>query len=171
MRFQFTDPVKDFSDGIDVLRCYHDDFFRRGKDILNLTGKISEEGVNQALAYQCIEHHNYYTRANKLHHQDEEHALFPVIVGDSPLIDGMIERLVLDHEEIEAAWTPLAKLLASPELIKDFSALMEFAEDFEKLQREHLTRENEDFLPHITSLLNELQLKEMGHKMASFRHV
>ena len=41
--------------------------------------------------------------------------------------------------------------------------------EFEKIQREHLLRENEDFLAKIETTLGPAQLIEMGGKMAALR--
>ena len=169
MHFRFIDPATDFSDGLRVLHVYHDDFLARGRGLLKLVDTLHKEGMSEATAYQCIEFHNYYTRANKLHHQDEEHALFPALVNRSFLIDGMIERLTLDHEEIEAAWDELSPLLASPERITTAGKLKRLAEEFEKIQCEHLVRENEDFLQRVATELHGDERAEIGRKMAMLR--
>lgn len=171
MEFRFIDPVRDFSDGMAALRHYHEDFLVRGKRLLALAKMIDADGINESLAYQCVEMHCYYTRANNLHHRDEEHVLFPLIVNRSELVDGMIERLALDHEEIERSWCVLAEFLSRPECITNSNALLAAAADFEKLQREHLLRENEDFLPYIEKLLDKDQHAVIGRKMAAMRKV
>lgn len=169
MEFRFVDPAKDFSDGLQVLRAYHDDFLDTGKRLLALAEAIRKHGMNEARANECIQLHCYYTHANLLHHRDEEKVLFPLIVNKSFLIDGMIERLVLDHEEIEAAWSELSQMLSRPESITNTDALAESSRAFEKLQREHLLRENEDFFPKLELLLDRDQRARMGNMMAKLR--
>ncbi len=90
-------------------------------------------------------------------------------MNQSPLIDGMLERLTLDHEEIEEEWEALASRLSQPEHIRDFGELQILARDFEKVLREHLTRENEDFLPQIKTLLMSEQLLQSGDIMQQLR--
>ncbi|MGH8594702.1 MAG: hemerythrin domain-containing protein [Gammaproteobacteria bacterium] len=104
MRFQFVEPAEDFSDGLKVLYSYHEQFLERGRDLLDLVDRIQSDGMTEDHAYQCVHLHCYYQRANPLHHQDEERVLFPLIVQRSFLVDGMIERLALDHQEMEEAW-------------------------------------------------------------------
>ncbi|MGH8615656.1 MAG: hemerythrin domain-containing protein [Gammaproteobacteria bacterium] len=169
MRFQFIEPAENFSDGLKVLYSYHEQFLERGGELLVLVDRIQSDGMTEEHAYQCVQLHCYYQRANALHHQDEEQVLFPLIVHRSFLIDGMIERLVLDHEEIEEAWVELAPLLGSPEQIVDREKLKRLALEFEKLQREHVTRENEDFFPTLEERLAPEQRIEMGEKMANLR--
>ncbi len=169
MKFRFIDPATDFSNGLQVLQVYHDDLLLHGEELLNLTERLSNHGMNETSAYQCISSHCHYTYTCLLHHQDEEKGLFPLIVNQSPLIDGMLERLTKDHEEIEEAWEALASWLSKPEHIKDFDKFKTVARDFEKVLREHLTRENEDFLPKVKTLLTPEQLLQAGEIMKQLR--
>ncbi|HAC33481.1 MAG TPA: hypothetical protein DCF45_03065 [Gammaproteobacteria bacterium] len=170
MQFQFTDPAASFSDGLQVIRDYHDNLLATGERLLKLSFKISHKGVDEAAALEAIDLHQHYTRANVLHHADEERCLFPPLLEQDLVLDGMIERLTLDHEEIEQWWDELAVFLSSPETIKDTDRLVEVAYQFERLQREHLTRENEDFLPRIEELLDPVQRSLIGQQMAGLRN-
>lgn len=169
MQFRFTEPAENFSDGVAVLRSYHDCMLRQGEALLQLAMAIRDGGITEDLANQAVAMHTFYTRANWLHHRDEEQCLFPALLDNSPLMDGMIERLALDHEEIEQAWEQLAPFLATPEAIDDRQGLWERARSFEKLQREHLTRENEDFLPEVSTQLSDCQRTQIGQRMAEIR--
>ena len=169
MRFRFLDPVQDFADGLEVLRRYHAVFFELGTELLHLSEGVCRDGMDEARANRCVEMHCFYLRANVLHHRDEEYALFPLLVNRSRLIDGMIERLALDHEEIEEAWNTLGEYLGRPEHVTDTLKLVAHAREFEKLQREHLIREDEDFLPQVNNLLDVEQRIGMAGKMAELR--
>lgn len=171
MEFKYTEPATDFSDGLMALKAYHEDFLIRGEKLLKLAFELEAKGMSEKYANQCMAVFCHYEHANHLHHQDEEQALFPLLVGKSALFDGMIERLMLDHEEIEAAWIALATQLKTPEAITDFAALKILAFAFEKVQREHLTREDEDFSPLVKAELTDKQRAEVGAKMAELRHV
>jgi hemerythrin-like domain-containing protein len=111
----------------------------------------------------------WYENAMPLHHRDEERALFPRIVNRYFLIDGMIERLALDHDEIEAAWGELAPLLRHPEEITNPKRLSQVAHPFEKLLREHIVRENEDFFPNLGAFLASDRRREIGLDMMRLR--
>ncbi len=171
MEFKYADPVTDFSNGLVVLKTYHEDFLVRGVKLLDLVNEIKQQGMNESLANQCAAVLCHFGHANNLHHQDEEQALFPLLLGQSILIDGMIERLMMDHEEIEKSWALLAEQLSSPEQIKDYYQLIHLAEDFEKIHREHLTREDEDFSPKAKDILSSEQIQQAGKKMAELRHL
>lgn len=170
MQFRFLEPAQDFSDGLEVLRCYHQVFLDQGLQLLDLTESICRDGMDETRANRCVELHCFYLRANALHHRDEECALFPRLVNQSPLIDGMIERLSLDHEEIEESWDALAEYLSKPEQITDARGLIACARGFEKLQREHLVREDRDFLPQAAMLLDAEQRVLIARTMAYSRN-
>jgi len=171
MEFKFIDPATDFSDGLLVLKSYHVDFLERGKQLVALTTRIQQEGMTEDLANQCMSMYCHYAHATHLHHKDEEEALFPLLANQSSLVIGMIERLMMDHEEIEVLWTQLAKQLTHPETLTNFDYLLHQTTEFEKILREHLTREDEDFSPIIQKILTTEQRKQAGKKMAELRNL
>ncbi len=67
--------------------------------------------------------HCHYFHAGRLHHLDEEQALFPLLENQFRPFDGMIDILIQDHEEIEKDWEQLAGMLADPESITDTNLL------------------------------------------------
>ncbi len=170
MQIRFHDPASDFSDGLAVIRAYHDSLLAQGRRLLELVSEIETHGLDAGRANRLAELYAYYQRANVLHHQDEERALFPAVVGRDLLIDGMIERLSLDHEEIEEAWRvleiDLKAVLAGDPVPPQ---LTEKAARFEKRQREHLLRENEDFLPRVERNLSREQRARIGQAMVAMR--
>lgn len=171
MEFKFTDPVTDFSNGLQVLKTYHQDFLNQGEQLVTLAKQIKQQGMTEDLANQCMAKYCYYAHANHLHHKDEEEALFPLLVDQSSLVLGMMERLIMDHEEIEESWNALAIRLNSPEQISNTDHLLHLANEFEKKLKEHLTREDKDFFPHIEKQLSTDQLQQAGQKMAELRHL
>ena len=171
MEFKYKEPVAGFNDGLVVLKSYHEDFLLRGKKLLQLVANLKENGMNEEYANQCMEAYCHYSHATHLHHQDEEQSLFPLLLGSSALVDGMIERLMMDHEEIEDAWKLISDQLKQPDKITNFDALQNSTINFEKLLREHLTREDEDFSPHAQAILDDKQRAAAGGKMAEMRHL
>ena len=169
MEFKFTDPAHDFANGIMVIRTYHDNLLATGERLVTLALNLSRRAASEEEANTAIDLHQHYTRANSLHHADEERCLFPALLGKDDILDGMIERLVLDHEEIETWWDELAGFLSAPEKIEDRERFWEVVSQFERLQREHLIRENEDFLPRALEYLDAGQQAEMGDQMATLR--
>jgi len=72
MEFKYTDPASEFGDGLAVIRAYHDNLLVTGERLLKLSFKISHHGVGEAAAIEAIDLHQHYTRANTLHHADED---------------------------------------------------------------------------------------------------
>ncbi len=169
MEFRFTDPATDFSDGIKVIESYHQDFLKRGSELLGLAEEIISRGMNENLANRCVDMHCHYFHAGRLHHLDEEQGLFPLLENQSRLFDGMIDLLIQDHEEIEEDWEQLAGMLADPESITDTSLLRDLVKAFEKTQREHVIREDKDLLPKLEELLTIEQRQQAGEVMAKLR--
>ncbi len=170
MQIRFCDPAADFTDAIEVIRRYHDSFLAQGFQLLKLVAEIESQGLNGERACRLAELYAFYQRANLLHHQDEEKALFPKVVGCDLMLDGMLERLTLDHIEIEEAWRVLTidlKEILEKHLVPE--AVTGKAARFEQLQREHLMRENEDFLPRLAAKLTTGQRRQAAAAMARMR--
>ena len=190
----FIDPALDRTDGLEILYAYHDSFVLQGKRLLALWEDICKHGIDEDRAAQSIELVDYYTGATRLHHLDEERCLFPRIINKSFRIDGMVERLALDHAEIEARWaefvdylrasegTPRSsKIGPSPGLkqfpgqaldplrVADPARCLALAHQFEQQLRAHIERENLDFFPELEKLLSLEQRMEIGGQMAHWR--
>jgi len=171
MEFKFTDPATDFSSGLQVITDYHQDFLARGVKLVELAEEIQKKGMTEQLANQCMNMYCHYSHATILHHKDEEEALFPLLVDQSSLIIGMIERLIMDHEEIETSWAAVSSRLSHPENITNADHFLHITKEFEKILRDHLTREDEDFSPQIKKILSTEQLELAGRKMSELRHL
>ena len=130
---------------------------------------LAQQGLDEAAAAEALRLAEWYENAMPLHHRDEERTLFPRIINRSFLIDGMIERLAVDHDEIDALWGELPPLLRYPEQIANPKRLSQVAHPFEKLLREHIVRENEDFFPKLESLLTSDRRRDIGLNMARLR--
>ena len=165
----FADPATDFSDGLAVLLAYHERFLVAGQRLMALAATVAQQGLDEAGAAEAFRLAEWYENAMPLHHRDEERALFPRIVNRTFLIDGMIERLALDHDEIGVSWGDLAPLLRHPEQIANPKRLSQVAHPFEKLLREHIVRENEDFFPTLETLLASDRRRNIGLDMARLR--
>lgn len=169
MKIRFIDPAEDFTDRLAVIFSYHASFLSVGRQLLELIPEIAQE-IDEARALRLAEIYAFYQRANFLHHLDEERALFPRMVGQDLMLDGMIERLALDHEEIEEAWRVLdldLKEILTHHRVPE--AIAAKAVRFEQLQRAHLERENEDFLPRLEVHLTPIQRQQIAAAMARMR--
>lgn len=165
----FVDPASDFSDGLQVLQTYHGSFLQHGRQLLALMEAIVAQGLDEQRALEAGRLNRYYAEITRLHHRDEERIVFPLILNKSFVIDGMIERLALDHEDIEAAWAELHGALQAPERIMSSEQSLIWARRFERGLREHIEREDLDFFPEIERWLSPDQRAESGRRMAQLR--
>jgi len=60
-------------------------------------------------------------------------------------------------------------LLRHPEAITEPKPLSQLAHRYEKLLREHVFRENEDFFPKLEALLAAEERRDIGQHMAELR--
>jgi hemerythrin-like domain-containing protein len=164
-----VDPASDFSDGLQVLQTYHGSFLQHGRQLLALMEAIMAQGLDEQRALEAGRLSRYYAEITRLHHQDEEQIVFPLILNKSFVIDGMIERLALDHENIEAAWAELHGVLQAPERIMSSEQSLIWARRFERGLREHIGREDLDFFPEVERWLSPDQRAEAGRRMAQLR--
>jgi len=168
-RAAFIDPATDFTDGLRVLYAYHESFIFQGQRLLAMAEAVSRRGVGEETAAEAVRLAEYYERTTRLHHLDEERALFPFIVNKSFLINGMIERLALDHEEIDEHWARLNEILRAPEKIAEPAQLLDLTARFEKHLKTHIERENLDFFPVLVKMLSPDQLAGIGQRMVRLR--
>lgn len=169
MQFKYSEPATDFSDALLVIKDYHQHFLECGAFLLDLVEQINEKGMNESLALRCITLHCQYFHAHRLHHLDEEQALFPLLEQQSQLFAGMVDLLTEDHEAIEEDWAALSPLLGGPEKIANLDEFKQCSHAFEKRLREHIQREDEDFLPKVVPILSSEQKAQAGALMQFLR--
>ncbi|NOQ37104.1 MAG: hypothetical protein GQ569_14630 [Methylococcaceae bacterium] len=170
MEFLFIEPANDFSNGKLVLKAYHEDFKKRGKQLLETVASIQKQGMTAELAQNCVAFYCQYSIANQLHQQDEEMLVFPLAVQTEPELREIIKHLEVEHEEINKLWDALTEQLTEPEEVDDFETLQSLIVEFELKQREHLEREEQMLLPKITALFNESQWQALGIEMEKSRN-
>ncbi len=73
----FIDQATDFTEGLQVLYAYHESFILKGQRLLAMAEAIDQQGVGEETAAEAIRLAAYYEATTRLHHQDEERALFP----------------------------------------------------------------------------------------------
>lgn len=169
MEFLFIEPVDDFSDAKLVLKAYHDDFKKRGKELLEIVDLIQKEGMTVELAQKCVAFYCQYSIANELHQQDEELLVFPLAIQALPELRETIKTLEIEHSAVSELWDVLSVQLSEPEEIDDFEALRSLACEFELKEREHLEHEEQILLPKIKALFSDSQWQKLGAEMEKTR--
>ncbi len=160
---QLTDELPGFDDPIGLLRACHD---RMLAHIELLEGML--DTADASAAQQVV---RYFTTSAPLHHRDEEEDLFPRLNRQSIRIAELIFSLKKEHEQLDRLWEQLAPVLRKlpPDGLDD--DVIGQAREFCRLNREHIQRENSEFLPLAASSLSRQQLDAVGEAMAARRGV
>jgi hemerythrin-like domain-containing protein len=111
----------------------------------------------------------YFTRSARLHHEDEEQDLFPLLIRQSLKLADLVNRLKREHVRLDELWQRIEPELRRMPEPADAEAFIAAASAFCELNREHVIRENSDFLPVAESSLSSRQIKDIGRAMAQRR--
>jgi hemerythrin-like domain-containing protein len=152
-----------FDDPIGLLRACHEKMLAH-LDLLE--GLVASPDT--ASAQQVV---RYFTSSAPLHHRDEEEDLFPRLNRQSIKIAELIYSLKKDHEQLDRLWSELAPVLRQLPADGLESTFIEQVHAFCKLCREHIQRENREFLPLAAGSLSQQELGAVGEAMAARRGV
>lgn len=168
----FTEPTPDFGDAVLVIQAYHQRMLACCEQIRELAMQVElkttdADSVKTAFAVQV-----FLVTATELHHRDEELALFPHLCRVSDMMDGMLEKLAEDHDEIEQVWAiiqPKLANLASLSASADSEEFVNAARRYAQLLQWHIEREDDNFLPEVTMLLTAQERANIAKHMAQLR--
>jgi hemerythrin-like domain-containing protein len=113
----------------------------------------------------------YFSTSARLHHQDEEVDLFPLLTRQSLKLADLVHGLKQEHRELDTLWELIAADLKRLPDVTDHAALADRVHAFCELNRRHVRQENMEFLPRAESSLSSRQLKDIGTAMAARRGV
>jgi hemerythrin-like domain-containing protein len=131
-------------------------------------GNPGKEEENRSAARQVM---TYFTTSARLHHQDEETDLFPLLMRQSLKLADLVHGLKQEHQELETLWEMIVADLKRLHDVTDHAALADRVHAFCEANRRHVRRENAEFLPRAESSLSSRQLKDIGAAMADRRGV
>lgn len=165
------EPAPDFSDPLALLGACH----QRMLDFCDLLDRlpawINEHGVDDEVIAAAGRVMRYFDSAARLHHQDEEHDLFPLLDND-PQLAALVDALRHEHQDLEASWTVLANALR--EMVRQRNAPADLATTiapFCSAYRGHIAREDGTLLPRAAQLMTVGQLAALGISMAARRSI
>jgi hemerythrin-like domain-containing protein len=104
------------------------------------------------------------------HHEDEEHDLFPRLIGLRPELEPLIARLRGEHEALQNLWNDLAPALAQPETVGTNDLAARVAAVCRAYEN-HIALENSELLPAARQLIGKDDLASLGKAMAHRRGV
>jgi len=170
-----SDPLPDNTPGFDeplaLLRACHTGMLAHCDRLERLVTGPEDAATGEAARTEARKVISYFSSSAPRHHQDEESDLFPLLVRQSLKLADLIHGLRQEHRELAALWEELQPELQRIPEVADHQSLTEKAVAFCELNRNHIQRENREFLPLAESSLSRQQLKDIGIAMASRRGV
>jgi len=152
-----------FDDPIGLLRACHRKMLAHCDLLESLPDKPEAGAAQQVL--------RYFSTNAVTHHRDEEEDLFPRLNRQSLKLADLVYRLKQEHAELDRLWTGIASGLRQlPEAHND-AAFRAAVQAFCALTRDHINRENTEFLPLAASSLSREALGDIGEGMAARRGV
>jgi hemerythrin-like domain-containing protein len=158
-----------FDEPIALLRACHNKIIAHCELIEQIVTTLqggSGDFDTRAAARQAL---NYFSRSARQHHEDEEQDLFPLLIRQSLKLADLVNSLKSEHRKLDELWQTIEPGLRRMPEPSDPEAFIAAASEFCSLNREHVLRENTDFLPVAQSSLSSQQLGDIGRSMARRR--
>ena len=166
-----SDELPGFDEPLALLRACHKNILAHCDRLEALVAHIDEQGIDDEARKAARDIVRYFSSSARLHHRDEEEDLFPRLNRQSLRIAELIQDLKQEHTRLDQLWESMVTEL-KPLPDKHFSdGFLQATRDFCTLSRQHVNRENMEFLPLATSSLSQLDLDEIGASMAARRGV
>ncbi len=159
-----------FDEPLALLLACHKKIIAHCDMLDDLLAHIKECGIDDEARKSARSIERYFSTSAVLHHRDEEEDLFPRLNRQSIKIAELVQELKQEHTKLDKLWETIApELKQLPDSFSD--NFLEAARDFCTLSRQHVNRENMEFLPLAASSLSQLDLGDIGESMAKRRGV
>ena len=159
----------DFNDPLGLIKACHQRILGFCELLEKIQSRVSSKGVDDDVKQAAKKIHHYFSTAAILHHQDEETDLFPLLSTLSEETTAIIQELKQDHLALDEAWQQLEPLLTKPESIIESNNFSHLVKIFCSSYRNHIRKEEDDFLPLAQHMLKLEQLNNLGKKMQKRR--
>jgi hemerythrin-like domain-containing protein len=166
-------PGPSFDEPLEMLAACHERIEAQLGTLERLGPHLEKKGCDPEARSAAQAVLRYFDTSGKLHHQDEDHDLFPLLraraaVAGRADVAAAIDELETEHETMEGQWTRLrARLvaIAAGEARLDAEDVARFA----WLYRRHMDREATAVLPFAREALDPGQRASLGERMAARR--
>lgn len=165
-----------FDRPLDLLHACHTRIEQRCDWLERLVDHVAEHGSDPAARAGAGQILRYFDDAGPKHHQDEEKDLFPVLLdlvapAEREAAGHLIDRLRIQHRQMEAAWGEMREelLQVAAGTLKRLDP--QVAERFNRLYLEHIQAEESELLPLARRVLGAGHIARLGAAMAARRNV
>ncbi|WP_348045479.1 hemerythrin domain-containing protein [Polaromonas sp.] len=171
-------PGAGFEAPFDMLAACHERVERMLALLVRLQQHMLERGRDDSVRQAARDVMRYFDLAAPLHHQDEElHVFPPLLAGPDAGLRTVVQRLLQDHRDMEAAWpaarSVLLEIAEGPVAgwvaltATQTAALSRFAGLYER----HLADEDRLAYPAAQAVLTAQALQAMSRDMMQRRGV
>jgi hemerythrin-like domain-containing protein len=167
------EPAPSFDEPLEMLSACHERIEAQLATLERLCEHLAAQGNDTEARSAAQAILRYFDTSGRLHHEDEDHDLFPLLreraaEAQRPEIAATIDELEREHETMEAQWRRLRAALAS--IAQGARAIdAEYAMRFVWLYRRHMEREAAAVLPFGRSALADGERAALGRRMAARR--
>ena len=171
-------PGAGFEAPFEMLVACHERVARMLVLLARLQLHLRDQGRDEAARQAARDVMRYFDLAAPLHHQDEElHVFPPLLAGTDVALAAVVQRLLRDHRDMEAAW-PMARevllgIAESP--AHDWAALAPgqtlALNNFAALYARHMADEDQLVYPAAHAVLTGDDLQTMSQDMMQRRGV
>lgn len=166
-------PGPSFDEPLEMLAACHERIEAQLRTLERLGPHLEKNGCDAEARSAAQAVLRYFDTSGKLHHEDEDHDLFPLLrtragLAGRPEVAAAIDELEREHQTMDAQWTRLhARLagIAAGEARLDAEEVARFA----WLYRRHMDREATAVLPFARETLDTAQRASLGERMAARR--
>ena len=158
-----------FDEPLALLRACHKNILAHCDRLEALVLHVAAQGIDDEARKTARDIVRYFSTSARLHHRDEEEDLFPRLNRQSLRIAELIQDLKQEHTRLDQLWEVMVTELKSLPGNGFSGEFLQANRDFCTLSRQHVNRENMEFLPLAASSLSQLDLGEIGASMADRR--
>jgi hemerythrin-like domain-containing protein len=166
-------PGPSFDEPLEMLAACHERIEAQLATLERLGPHLETHGCDAEAKAAAQAVLRYFDTSGRLHHQDEDHDLFPLLrrragAAGRPEVAAAIEELEREHQTMEAQWTRLrARLhgIAAGEARLSAEDVARFA----WLYRRHMDQEATAVLPFAREILDAGERAMLGSRMAARR--
>ena len=170
------DSAPGFDQPIAVLKHCHDRIRKQLATLEKLLPHLAAHGADEQAQQAATAIIKYFEKAAPLHHEDEEHDLFPMLQGsaqgeDLALLGQMGPVIVDEHRQMDAMWQGLHEQLRA---IADGSAAQLRDSDvrrFADTYSAHMEREEGHIAPMAKRIFSGAQMAQLGQAMQRRRGI
>lgn len=166
-------PGPTFDEPLEMLSACHERIEAQLRTLERLVPHLEEKGCDDAARRAAQAVFRYFDTAGRLHHEDEEVDLFPLLRDRAAErgrdeIGGTIDELEREHETMHGLWQRLGAALAA---VAAGHGRLDRAETdrFARLYRGHIERETASVLRFAEGTLSEPERRTLGERMAARR--